>query len=447
MKSQKSRHACHLFNEMSKFQKCGILCDITINGKLCLKAHRVVLKSAQLSEASHVITPTSPDIEEEGVKIIDTADVLWINEAYSSGENESSREESNSDAASRHDSPETRLTTLDSFRRHHCFCDVTLETNVYTCDVHKVVLAASSDYFRAMFTCNMKEHDMSRVLLRGVDGAYVKRIVDYIYSGELPFQDWQDGLELLKMAVFYQIPSMIHLCTSKLLSSIDAPAACAFVQQGRELALKTLSKQSIEFLHDHFLELDTSDAPIELLHPDDLINLLQSECLGRNLHFGTESSVLRIVQRWLLMKQSVSPEIEDQILSHVRFSLVPSRDILMTCKQTLSECNELSQDDLSFSSIFRAHLLKALKYHNAPHSQPLYPWASAGIRSKKSSWLSVDGVMTSTPIKVFTGSKFLSNENVGENDTPIRDPFHSVVVLNGFVFVLGGTRKVDEGYR
>lgn len=433
---------------MSKFQKCGILCDITIPGQLRLvQAHRVVLESVRTSESDHLNCPPPTDATGKEDAQTNSDDVFWVDEAYSSCDDTMEDQNSKSDSNSHTESAKNRLWALDNFRRKHCLCDVTFETNFYTCDAHKVVLAASSDYFRAMFTCGMKEHESSRISLKGVEGSYVKRVFDYIYSGELSFYCWEDGVELLKMAVFYQIPSMIDHCTAKLLSLMNAPIACELARQGRELALKSLFDKSIEFIHDHFFNLDDGNIPIESLHPEDLLVLLQSDCLGRTSKVGSEKSVLRIVQRWLLTRDSLSPPIEDRILSYVRFSLISPDEVMSTCKQTISECSEILNRHLNFSSILRRHLLKALNYHNCLHIQPLLQSKFTNIRTEKESWVAVDGVLASSPIKLSTESKFLSVDNPARDDAPIRDPFHCVLTLNGFVFVLGGTRHVDEGFR
>ena len=49
---------------------------------------------------------------------------------------------------------------------------------------HRVVLAAASDYFDAMFTGGMVEADLDRVELQGLDPAALKILVEYCYTGQ-----------------------------------------------------------------------------------------------------------------------------------------------------------------------------------------------------------------------------------------------------------------------
>ena len=61
---------------------------------------------------------------------------------------------------------------------------MTLICNGVEVPAHKVVLAAASDYFDAMFTRGMLEADMDRVEIQGLDHAALKILVEYCYSGK-----------------------------------------------------------------------------------------------------------------------------------------------------------------------------------------------------------------------------------------------------------------------
>lgn len=50
---------------------------------------------------------------------------------------------------------------------------------------HRAVLVASSDYFCAMLTGDMRESRESSVALQGVTGPGLQAVVDFAYSGKL----------------------------------------------------------------------------------------------------------------------------------------------------------------------------------------------------------------------------------------------------------------------
>lgn len=51
--------------------------------------------------------------------------------------------------------------------------------------VHRVVMAACSDYFRVMLTGFMKESREQVVVLKGVTAGGLKVVVDFAYTGRL----------------------------------------------------------------------------------------------------------------------------------------------------------------------------------------------------------------------------------------------------------------------
>ena len=444
----KSRHASYLFNEMSKFQKCGILCDVTVPGQLHLvQAHRVVLASAYSSEGENPTSPMKLDSTEDEV-FGRSDDVSWLDEAYSSIRNDQKSNDQLLHGSG--DSVQNRLGALDNLRRQHFLCDVTLETDCYKCDAHKVVLAACSDYFRAMFTSSMKEQSMDTIPLQGIDSSYLKRLLDFIYSGELPIDGWEDALELLEFGVFFQTPPLIEHCCSYLISNISSDTACYMLHAGRELALETFHNQSFDFLHDHFLELNDCNAPVNLVHADDLLRLLESEQLGRESNAQSELAILKIVLRWLLHHQSsLDKSFEDKIVSSVRFPLITTSNIMTSCREIIDEFSHLDKSTTkpSFSKTFRKHLSSALFYHNQLFQQPLLQNKSTNLRVSNKTQIAIDGVLASSAVRMPSNCKFIAKDGLHSANEPIRDPFHSVVELNGFVYVIGGTRQLNEGYR
>ena len=445
----KHKHASYLFNEMGKFQKCGLLCDITVPGQLQLvQAHRVVLESARSSDGESPKSPMTTDAQDNDLCVSD--DVFWVADAYCPGaDQKSSSESALAPKSGPTESVEDRLGALDSLRRRNCLCDVTLETQQCKCDAHKVVLAACSDYFRAMFTCPMRENDMEVITLHGVNGWHLKRVLDFVYSGELPMDSWEDAMELLQLGVFYQMPPLIEVCCRHLLLNLTENNACVITQVGYELALRDLIVAgSIKFIHDHFLKFDFPGAQIELLNAIDLADLLRSEKLGNASNSESELSVLKIVLRWLFSNQNLPETTENEIISLIRFPLIPADDIMQACRQIVDERTDVSSADekVKLSSVFKGHLLQALSYHRNIYEQPLLQSKTTSLRSSDKSWVSVDGVMATSKVQLPTSGRHVCQKKQLQ-EGPIRDPFHCVVELNGFIYVLGGTRQLCEGYR
>uniref|UniRef100_A0A3Q2Z5I8 BTB domain-containing protein n=1 Tax=Hippocampus comes TaxID=109280 RepID=A0A3Q2Z5I8_HIPCM len=77
------------------------------------------------------------------------------------------------------------LQGLSILRAQGQLLDVVLAINEERFQVHKAVLAACSDYFRAMFTCGMKESNQNTIELEGLSARGLKHIIDFAYSSEV----------------------------------------------------------------------------------------------------------------------------------------------------------------------------------------------------------------------------------------------------------------------
>uniref|UniRef100_A0A8C3XAW3 Kelch like family member 26 n=1 Tax=Catagonus wagneri TaxID=51154 RepID=A0A8C3XAW3_9CETA len=77
------------------------------------------------------------------------------------------------------------LQGLAALRAQGQLLDVMLTINQETFHAHKVVLAACSDYFRAMFTGGMREASQDVIELKGVSARGLQHIIDFAYSAEV----------------------------------------------------------------------------------------------------------------------------------------------------------------------------------------------------------------------------------------------------------------------
>ena len=77
------------------------------------------------------------------------------------------------------------LRGLDDLRDRRLLCDVHLVAEDESFPAHRVVLAAVSPYFQAMFTGGFKENELNEILLKGTSSEGLKCVLNAIYSAEL----------------------------------------------------------------------------------------------------------------------------------------------------------------------------------------------------------------------------------------------------------------------
>jgi len=74
---------------------------------------------------------------------------------------------------------------LNSLRSAGVLCDYTIIAGGLEMHVHRAVLVACSDYFRAMLTGDMRESRESCVTLQGISSFGLQVVVEFIYTGIL----------------------------------------------------------------------------------------------------------------------------------------------------------------------------------------------------------------------------------------------------------------------
>lgn len=77
------------------------------------------------------------------------------------------------------------LAQINKMRTGQHFCDVQLQVGKETFKVHRLVLAASSPYFAALFTGGMKESSKDVVQILGIEAGIFRILLDFVYTGML----------------------------------------------------------------------------------------------------------------------------------------------------------------------------------------------------------------------------------------------------------------------
>lgn len=87
------------------------------------------------------------------------------------------------------------------------FCDVTLACDGGSLKCHKIVLAASSNYFQKLFMDNCSDHPI--VFLKDVKAVQIRAILDYMYKGEVSVAQ-EELPSLLRVAELLCVKGMIE---------------------------------------------------------------------------------------------------------------------------------------------------------------------------------------------------------------------------------------------
>lgn len=118
----------------------------------------------------------------------------------------------------------TILASMNNLRSQNQLCDVIILCQNKELPAHRVVLASSSKYFRAMFTNDMSERDQKKVEIKGIAYETMKIMLEFIYteSVRVTVENVQD---LLPAACLLQLTGVETACCEFLKRQLD-PGNC-----------------------------------------------------------------------------------------------------------------------------------------------------------------------------------------------------------------------------
>lgn len=243
---------------------------------------------------------------------------------------------------------------MNELRSQSLLCDVTIVAEDVEIAAHRVVLAAGSPYFHAMFTGEMAESRAKRVRIKEVDGWTVGLLVDYIYTAEI--QVTEDNVQaLLPAAGLLQLTEVKKACCEFLSSQLH-PSNCLGIRAFADLhACCQLLTQANTYAEQHFAEVIGSEEFLNL-GMEQVSSLIASD----KLTIPSEEKVFEAVIAWVNHDKDVRQEHLAQLMEHVRLPLL-TREYLV---QRVEE-----ESLVKNSSACKDYLIEAMKYHLLPADQ------------------------------------------------------------------------------
>uniref|UniRef100_A0A8C2P3W2 BTB domain-containing protein n=1 Tax=Capra hircus TaxID=9925 RepID=A0A8C2P3W2_CAPHI len=290
------------------------------------------------------------------------------------------------------------LAALNQQRSDGILCDVTLIAEEQKFHAHKAVLAACSDYFRAMFSLCMVESGADEIFFHF-----------YFY-----FFDTQE-LNSFNYLDLYRLADLFNLTL--------------------------LEKAVIDFLVKHLSELLKS-------RPEDILTLpyclLQEVLKSDRLTSLSEEQIWQLAVRWL--EHSCHYQYLDELLQYIRFGLMDV-DTLHTVA--------LSHPLVQASETATALVNEALEYHQSIYAQPVWQTRRTKPRFQSDTLYIIGGkkreVCKVKELRYFNpvdqeNALIAAVANWSElAPMPVGRSHHCVAVMGDFLFVAGGEVEHASG--
>ncbi|KAM3962904.1 kelch like ECH associated protein 1 [Aphomia sociella] len=243
---------------------------------------------------------------------------------------------------------------LFTMRSHQMLTDVILEVGNELFHVHKVVLAAGSPYFKAMFTSGLKESEMSRVRLQGVCPSAMAWLVYFMYTGKVRITE-VTVCQLLPAATMFQISNVIEACCAFLERQLDPSNAIGIANFAEQHGCCELKQKANTFIERHFTQVCQEEEFLQLTAPE-LISLVRKD----ELNVGEEREVYNAVISWVKHDEDRRHSRMEHILKAVRCQYLTPNFL----KEQMSTCRVLEK--VPACREYLAKIFKDLTLHKKP---------------------------------------------------------------------------------
>ncbi len=256
----------------------------------------------------------------------------------------------------------TNCKEIEELWRQRALCDVNLmvlnshDTPLLSIPAHRLVLAASIPYFKAMFTNCMQESIQSEVVLKDVDANSVKLLVSFVYTTKLEITE-DNAQGLLSTASLFDLPEIVAVC-ARFISKHLSPANCLGILKYAQLFnLKDLVSASTKFQLQHFVQMSRKDEFLELSFEE-----VEELVRGDQITIESEEDVYYAVTRWIECDQDRERYIVP-LYNHVRFPILQPNFLstVVMLNSSLSQVYEV-----------KVMIQEALDYHENPASVLLF---------------------------------------------------------------------------
>uniref|UniRef100_A0A8C2ZXR2 Kelch like family member 22 n=1 Tax=Cyclopterus lumpus TaxID=8103 RepID=A0A8C2ZXR2_CYCLU len=311
--------------------------------------------------------------------------------------------------------------------------DVVLLVEGRPIQAHRILLAASCDYFRGMFAGGLRETQQMEIPIHGVSYMAMKKILDYIYTSEIEL-DLECVQEVLIAATLVQLEIVISFCCDFLFSWLDESNILEVHNLADLYGLQQLNARVHSYILRNIQTLSRTDV-YRQLPQDEVFSALSSE----ELQVNSENEVYEAALHYHYSPEQVeTDQVHLQMLDAVRFCLI-EKQVLQRLYGRLNQCP------------LKDSVLAALRYHEQEILQPVLQSPLTQPRSTFHYILGFGGMFTSGSL-TDNGHLFqVFHPSWGEwrtltaYHTP-RMSNQGIAVLNNFVYLIGGDKNTS-GFR
>ena len=212
--------------------------------------------------------------------------------------------------------PKETLESMEQLRRNEELCDVELVVDQQRFRAHRVVLAASSMYFRAMFCRQMAESGQRRVVIQGVDADALAALIKFAYTCSLEISE-ENAQSLLAASNFLQMLRAREACCKFLQERLDCSNCLDVADFAEFQSCQELLEAALTFARRNFTEVSKNDRFSQVSYAR-----VKHFLCSNDLHLpeGEEAVFLALIE-WTKTNPSERQAHFSELLNHVSIAV------------------------------------------------------------------------------------------------------------------------------
>ncbi|TPP62738.1 Ring canal kelch protein [Fasciola gigantica] len=282
--------------------------------------------------------------------------------------------------------PKHSLEAMNSLRKNHELCDVVLLVDGREIYTHRVVLAACSAYFRAMFTGELAESRQTEITLYDLHGEAVETLINFCYTSQITVEEC-NVQNLLPAACLLQLTEVQDVCCEFLKRQLD-PSNCLGIRAFADThACRGLLRVADRFTQLNFLEVVESEEFL-LLPVNQLVDILSLD----ELNVRSEEQVYRAAMRWVHHNLADRRRHLAYLMQHIRLPLLSPKFLVGTVGADLlvrsdERCRDLVDEAKNYLLLPQERPLM-----QGPRTKPRKPVQSGELLFAVGGWCSGDAI-------------------------------------------------------
>ena len=260
------------------------------------------------------------------------------------------------------DFKEELLHKLDELRKAKFLCDTTVRAQGQEFSAHRIVLSASSDYFKALFSSplQVREQQNNLVELNEIKSSIVAEVLQFIYTGRASINS-SNAQDLFMASDYLMIPKLKSKASQFLEESVNASNCLSLESFASQYNCDSLKQAAVKYKYEHFVAVVKSEDFLSL----GFAQVKELMCKDE-LNVSEEEQVYEAVMAWvrhdLPTRECFLPDLLKclRLFSMSKFSLrkILNKEELITENRICTTILNGGLDFFLFPDQFSGRLLK-----------------------------------------------------------------------------------------